>query len=179
MRHRRDGFTILELMLVLAILVMLAAMALPAIETMYADVRVQAASDHVRGRLAMARTRAIDDGRPYRLGVKVGTGDYRIAPDSSEFWGDSNAATPSEDDTLPAPLIEEGTLPSEIVFQMVGGARAESGGWTTLVTFLPNGACSDDCTIRLEREDARPIEIQIRALTGGVRAQSISLGGGK
>src|SRR5262249_59550742 len=101
MRDSRTGFTILELLLVLAILVMLATMAFPAIENMYDDMKVQAAADHLRGRLAQARSQAINDGRAYRIGVKPDTGDFRLAPDSPEFWGDSAAPTQSDDETYP------------------------------------------------------------------------------
>src|SRR5436305_9227217 len=113
MRASRTGFTILELLLVLAILVMLAAMAYPAIESMYDDMKVEAAADHLRGRLAQARSQAINDGRAYRIGVKPDSGDYRLAPDSPEFWGADSAPTQSDDDTLPAPLVDQGTLPGE------------------------------------------------------------------
>jgi prepilin-type N-terminal cleavage/methylation domain-containing protein len=169
----RRGVTLLELLLVLVIIAMLAMLALPSMETMYGDVRVQSAADNLRGRLAQARTRAIDDNRPYRIGVKVGTGQYRLAPDSPEFWGDGNAPTDSTDDTYPAPLIVDDALPNDIVFSLDGSQRAESGGWSTLVSFLPTGACTNDCTIRLDRDDARPIEISVRALTGGISAKAV------
>jgi prepilin-type N-terminal cleavage/methylation domain-containing protein len=173
MRASRSGFTILELLLVLAILVMLAAMAFPAIETMYDDMKVQAAADHLRGRLAQARSRAIDDGRAYRIGVHPDTGDYRLAPDSPEFWGDGSAPTQSNDDTYPAPLIDQGTLPGEIVFRFAGNAPASSGGWSTLVSFLATGSAADDCSILLDREGARSIQINVRALTGGVTSKRL------
>jgi type II secretion system protein H len=175
MRDSRPGFTILELLLVLAVIVMLAAIAVPSIEAMYSQVRVQAAADQLRGRLAQARSQAINDGRPYRIGVKPDTGDYRIAPDSAEFWGDGTAPTASSDDIFPPPLIDQATLPSQIVFR-ISGNPPSSGGWTTLVTYLPTGSAVDDCTIRLEREDSQPIEIEVRAITGGVKSRQLTGG---
>lgn len=178
MAPARRGFTILEVMLVLAVIVMLSAMAYPSLESMYADIRVQAAADHLRGRFAQGRTRAIDDGRPYRFAVKPDTGEYKLAPDSPEFWGDGSDAGAANDETYPEPLVLEDTLPSEIVFQFSSFAGAESGGWAQLVTFLPDGSCTADRTIRLEREGARPIELSIRQLTGGVTVQTVKAGGG-
>src|SRR5262245_5273726 len=86
----RKGFTILELMLVMAIIIMLMAMALPEIETMYLDMRVQAGGDHLRARFAQARSRAIEEGQPYRFAVKPTTGEYRLAPDTSDYWDENS-----------------------------------------------------------------------------------------
>ncbi len=179
MSSERRGYTILEVMLVLAILVMLAAIAYPSIEAMYADLRLQAGADHLRGKLAQARAQAILDNRPYRFAVKPNTGDYRIAPDTPDQWDE--AADPNQpriqDDSAPAPLILEGTLPSDILFQFGAGSDPGSGGgWSKVVTFQVDGSCDDDRAITLQKDDCRPIEISIRSLTGAVTAKTIAGG---
>jgi type II secretion system protein H len=175
----RRGVTLLELMLVLAIIAMLAAIAYPSIETMYGDLRVQAAADHLRGRFALARSRAIEDGRPYRFAVQANSGAYRIAPDAPEFWSDS-ASGIDTDETYPTPLQLEDRLPEDIEFQTLQESLATAlGGWSTLVVFLPDGSCSVDRVIRLEREGNRPVEIRIRALTGGITTQVLPMGAGQ
>jgi Tfp pilus assembly protein FimT len=163
--------------LVLAIIAMLAAIAYPSIETMYGDLRVQAAADHLRGRFALARSRAIEDGRPYRFAVQPNSGSYRIAPDAAGFWGDGMAA--SDDDSFPTPLQLDGSLPEDIAFQVADDNAVSSGGWSTLVVFLPDGSCSSDRIVRLEREGNRPVEIRIRALTGGITTQVLPMGAGR
>ena len=85
---RRRGFTLLEVTLVLAVIVLLAAMAYPSIEAMYASVRLTAAADQVRAAWADARAKAIEDGQPYRFAVMPQGGRYRIAPDGGEFYDD-------------------------------------------------------------------------------------------
>ncbi|MCX7699369.1 MAG: GspH/FimT family pseudopilin [Gemmataceae bacterium] len=172
----RRGMTLLELMLVLAIVAMLAAIAYPSIETMYGDLRVQAAADHLRGRFALARSRAIEDGRPYRFAVQSNSGVYRIAPDSAEFWGDGGSVG-SDDAAFPTPLQLEDTLPEDIAFQLADDRGfGTNGTWSTLVVFLPDGSCSSDRIIRLEREGNRPVEIRIRGLTGGITTQVLPMG---
>src|SRR6516165_5511545 len=87
----RRAFTLFELLLVLALLVILAGLALPSIDAMYADSRVTAAADQVRASWASARAHAIREGRPYRFAIAVNGNGFRVAPDSSEFWGGGDA----------------------------------------------------------------------------------------
>src|SRR5262245_36031751 len=80
----RPSFTLLEMVLVLALLVIMAAISLPAINEQYADYRVHAAADQVRARWADARTQAVNEGRAYRFAVVRNRGNFRVAPDSPE-----------------------------------------------------------------------------------------------
>ncbi len=172
----RRGVTLLELMLVLAIVAMLAAIAYPSIETMYGDLRVQAAADQLRGRFALARSRAIEEGRRYRFEIQSNSGGYRILPDNSEFWSDGSGVAGDEVGDA-SPLQLEDALPDDIVVQVVDDrGMGTSDGWTRLVVFLPDGSCSDDRVIRLERPGNRPVEIRIRSLTGAISTHVLLMG---
>jgi type IV fimbrial biogenesis protein FimT len=179
----RRGFTILEVMLVVAILVILSAIVFPAIENMYSDMKLQAGADNLKARLAEARGRAIAEQRPYRFAVKPNTSNYRLAPDAADQWGETAAVPepPTDDGLSVPPLVLEETLPSNILFQFDAASdnNQSSGGWTQVVTFQPDGSCKDDRTIRLELENCRPIEIQIRQLTGAVTAKAVNMEPGK
>ena len=107
-RTRRPGLTLLEVLLVMAILLTLAAVAYPTLSAMYGDVRVKAAADQVRASWTEARAKAIEDGRAYRFSVEPGTGKFRVAPDGPEFWDDSGGG--AGDENAPPPLIAEGKL---------------------------------------------------------------------
>jgi len=174
----RQGFTLLELLLVLAIVVIISALVVPAVENMYAEVRLQAGADNLRSRLAEARARAISEQRPYRFAVKPNSSDYRLAPDASDQWGETppQPEAPTEDGLSVPPLVVEDSLPDHIEFQFSAGSDAgkSSGGWSKVVTFQPDGSCDDDRTIRLDLENCRPIEINIRQLTGSVTAKMVS-----
>lgn len=168
---RRSGFTLLELTLVLVLIVILAAMAYPSMEAMYVDAKLRAGADHLRARFAEARARAIDEGRAYRFAVKPNTSDYRLAPDSPEFWGEGQGL---QEEASVQPLEIEDKVTGDILFQFGDNAALyeSPNGWTTLVTFNPDGSCNEDRIIRLEYEDARPVELEIRALTGSVSARN-------
>jgi prepilin-type N-terminal cleavage/methylation domain-containing protein len=85
----RRAYTLLELVIVCALLAIAAAVAAPTVSALYNQHRLGVASDAVREAWARARARAIEDGRPYRFSVVPGTGRFRVAPDSPDFWNGS------------------------------------------------------------------------------------------
>ena len=79
-RSPRAGYTLVEMVLVLAIIVLLAAITYPSLNGMYADLKVQAAADEVRAQCVTARTQAVNEGRPYAFAVMPGGDRSRVAP---------------------------------------------------------------------------------------------------
>ncbi len=177
----RHGFTLLEVLLVVAVMVILAAMAYPSIEAMYGDVRLAAAADQVRARWAEARTKAIDEGRPYRFATQP-DGQFRIAPDADEFWSGGGGGTPVEpNDADSPPLVAEDALPKGIGFADESntnnpGDSSDSGPWTTVLKFLPDGTASADKTITLQATGYRSVQLRVRALTGAVTVDTLPAG---
>lgn len=165
----RTAFTLLEILLVIAIMIILMAVAYPTLEGMYEDTRVQAAADDVRGAWAEARVRAIDNGIPFRFSVKPNQEKFRVAPDLAEFWDgvtDSDTEGESEDGK-----VIVGSLPKNIFFSLESDAPETSGGWRTVATFLPDGTCKDDARIVLRADDCQPLVVSVRSLTGITRVQ--------
>jgi prepilin-type N-terminal cleavage/methylation domain-containing protein len=176
----RKGYTILEVMLVLAIIVLLATISFPSIVAMYGDVKLNAAADQIRGRWADARTQAIEEGRAYRFAVQS-DGRFRIAPDTSEFWGGAGTGDISlANDTETPPLDIEESLPKGVKFSDNGiansGDPSDSGGWITVVRFQPDGTASTDVEIVFESEGCRPLQLKLRGLTGAVTAATLTPG---
>src|SRR5207253_10302298 len=83
----RQAFTLFEMILVLAIMVILGAALYPSLEAMYGDSNVTAAGDMIRGALAVAESHAINAGLPYRFAVLDDTGTYGVAPDTTDVCG--------------------------------------------------------------------------------------------
>jgi type II secretory pathway pseudopilin PulG len=116
-RRRRPAYTLLEMLLVMAILLLLIAVSAPSIDTMGRNMRLQTAADDVRAAWAQARARAINEGQPYRFGVITDKGNYRVAPDDPNYW--SGGDPPQPNDPNNPPLVLEKTLPKGITFSGV------------------------------------------------------------
>jgi prepilin-type N-terminal cleavage/methylation domain-containing protein len=155
------GFTLFELMLVMMIILVAAAVSIPAIDAMMGDSRVKAARDLVRARWADIRGRAILEGRPYKFSIIENTGKFRIEPE------DGNTPSDDGDD----PLIAEEELPGQVPFvkdQASAGAASGAGDYETLAVYLPDGTARDDVQIMFGKQGGRLIGLQLRALTGAV-----------
>jgi type II secretion system protein H len=181
-RRRRRGFTLVEVILVCAVLVLVATLAYPTLRGMYPSFKVNGAADSVRAAWANARARAIEDGRPYRFAIEDQGSHYRVAPDRDDYWGGSR---PDNDPDGPG-MILENSLPSGVVFSLNGGATPPadvtgrdvrtpaSGNWTPAAVFLPDGTAKQDVRIVFQVRGARAIALQLRGLTGTVSAQHIN-----
>jgi prepilin-type N-terminal cleavage/methylation domain-containing protein len=181
---QRKAYTLLELLLVLAILVIVAGLSYPTIRSAYTSYKVRAGTDAVRTGFAHARGHAIGESRRYRFSYLTGKGNFRVAPDAPEFWS-GNA--PPVDDNNPA-FIYEGVLPNGITFNIQGAPVDKSGPsslppesvtpdqYVTLAIFESDGTShgtdKDDVFITLSLQDddgqdiGQPLTVSLRGLTG-------------
>jgi Tfp pilus assembly protein FimT len=166
-RSRRSGYTLFELGLVMAVLVIISAVSIPVLKPMLTSNHVQAASDLVRSRWTEMRTRAVADGRSYRFSIVEHTGKFRIAPED-----DDNSHSDAR------PWVVEGTLPGNVVF-MTSGASAganhsshsASNGWTRVVTFLANGTSHEDVHVAFGQDGSASLVLRLRGATGAISAE--------
>jgi prepilin-type N-terminal cleavage/methylation domain-containing protein len=176
-RTPRAGFTILELLVVLAMLLLLAALTLPSFAGLRGNSKQKAASDIVRTRIANARTRAMETGVPHRLAISADGKKIRLGPDVPDFanlsastLGNLNAA------------VNEDSLDADAGLQNDDGAANNEGtadGWKTIATFKPDGTCVEDhAIVTLQEEGFPPLRIQIRGITGTARILPVQTGTG-
>jgi prepilin-type N-terminal cleavage/methylation domain-containing protein len=183
------GYTLLELMLVLAILVVVSAIAYPSAEAMFGHLRMSQGADAVRGAWAEARAHAIDEGRPYRFAIVPNQGNYRVAPDSPEFWG-SNGQGQSAGDSSSQGVILSKALPKGLRFSApdapAAGANLQGESslppdsvspdmWSSRTVFLPDGTASQDVEIVFGAPGTMGLVMKLRALTGAVTSQKRKL----
>jgi prepilin-type N-terminal cleavage/methylation domain-containing protein len=158
----RAGFTLFELMLVMAVVLVAAAISIPAIDAMMADGQIKAARDMVRARWADIRGRAMREGRPYKFSIIENTCRFKIEPE--------DISDPS--DTDDGDMTFEGELPPQILFTKdqsgVGAAGGAGGDYETLAVYLPDGTARDDVQVLFGKQGSRPIGLYLRALTGAV-----------
>ena len=168
-RHdTRRGYTLFELVVVMAILLLLATVILPSIGAFRGDTRQRAAADTIRGELAIARARAKDEGRPYRVAVSADGARIRRAPDGADFGqvnasdhaSGSAAATDYAFEHVTAAVVADGDI----------AAPAADNGWVTIATVQPDGTCREDSALIAVREDDRgALYLRLRGLTGSAR----------
>lgn len=164
MNQGRKGYTMLEIIAVLAILVAVAAISIPMIKPMMMDRQKDAAADVVRARWAELRGRAIKNQRPYSFEIKEGTNRFRCmaeAADDSDLEGEELA-------------IEHPELPGEIKFANAESTASSSGGWTKVVTFMPDGSAKtygkDGLSKLTFSNGIHSLTLQVHGATGLVSA---------
>jgi len=138
------GFTLLELILVMAIIAIAVAMAVPSLHGFAQGRRAGNCAEEILALAQWARTQAIVRGKPYRLNLDPGAGT---------FW-----LTVQEDDGTIQSLGEEFGR----TFSVPEGVRLD---WNaspqpdgTYVQFLPTGRC-DPATIHVTDPNGKVTEI--------------------
>jgi len=181
---RRPGFSLLEVMLVCAILVFAAAMAYPSMKNLHAYYKLQGAVDSVRAIWAQARAKAIEEGRPYRFGVEDQGTNFRVAPDDDSFWGGGQGSSGG--------MVMEESLPAGVRFT-TGGNDSGSGpaednsitskqqtrtvspaSFVKAAVFLPDGSARQDVRIVFRIAGVRPMAVRLRGLTGTSSVETLS-----
>jgi len=177
----RRGYTLSEMLVVLGVLVVVAALAQPALRSALGDSRLRSAARQVRGALAKARLEAMRTGVAQRFRYQVGTNTYEVAPavlplDGAEAGTEEtltaameSASSGEESPTPPLRAVEE-ALPEGVSFEQIGERLAATAeGWSEPIVFHPNGRTSN-AEIRLRGERNAVVEVSLRGLTGAATA---------
>lgn len=174
------GYTLFELLLVLAILVVIALLTLPNVGRIYESYRLKQATAKVKTNLAAARIHAIDAGVPYAVRFEPGGTNYVISCEASTIEQSENAergnvANWRFSEKLPAGFRFEAAdgSPSRLTRlraeQFAGFERAKDlalVSWSQPFWFYPDGTADDRI---LEVADAQQsMRIVVRGLTGDV-----------
>ena len=165
MSRRRSGFTLLELIVVMAILLILGSLVIPSLVGMKGNTGVKAGADAVRARMFDARSRAMDDGVAYRLSLSEDGQSLQVAPD------DPNTVDPSRHGTTTTEKLPDGVI-AKVQAQDGVEAAVDQTGWVRVATFTPEGTCREDLIEVVVSEPAvkaAPIKIRIRGVTGAIR----------
>jgi prepilin-type N-terminal cleavage/methylation domain-containing protein len=195
----RRGFTLIEVLLVLAVVVMLAAFTVPALDRPMAGQRLKQAADRVRTEWIRARLKAMSTGDTYIFRYVPNDCHYSIevqpGPESTlDSFAMGGGATLSGDGTEAgsALAIVERAIPEDCVFvdsetgldtraDTVADTALASGpsdaAWSTPIIFYPDGTTSDARLVLRNKYD-HEVVLSIRGLTGVVTVGDVVAGGG-
>ncbi|MFC1651111.1 Tfp pilus assembly protein FimT/FimU [Candidatus Latescibacterota bacterium] len=104
--RNEKGFTLIELMVILAVIVIMSAIAIPRMDLMFAKNKLRASTTSITSSLYLSRMKSINDGEQYGVQFYFEDGTYQILRDP---YGDA------EDYGFPYQLEEE-ILFSDITF---------------------------------------------------------------
>jgi Tfp pilus assembly protein FimT len=155
----RRAITLLEVLLVLALLVILSAMTWPALDRPMANQRLRKAADQVRTAWTRARVEAMTTGQTFAFRCTIGENRFEIAAQA----GPEAVDVPPADQAAPAAASRRHTLPEDVRF--AGGQTLFDGQLSEPILFYPDGTTST-ATLILENRHQRQIEISLRGLTG-------------
>jgi type II secretory pathway pseudopilin PulG len=185
----RVGLTLFEVLLVLALLVVIAAVSMPLISNSIARARLENSGEMVRAAWGRARLAAMQAGEPYVFRYEPEGSRYQIALLSAitgEEASDINslpAETDQDVEYAEADMLRlaKSRLPTEIVFaagdvsaapQLAGAAAATQGGWSQPIVFYPDGTTSD-ASLVVANAEKNTQRITLRGLTGISRVGQI------
>ncbi|UVK46533.1 prepilin-type N-terminal cleavage/methylation domain-containing protein [Mesorhizobium sp. AR07] len=134
------GFTLVEMLVVLAIMALVAAIAAPGLVSNYRTKTVETLAGEITMRLRLARTSAIATARPKQVVVDLGTRTVRFG----------------ERDSI--------ALPDDVKMTVITGQETVVAGRQTVLTFLPDGSASG-MDISLQQK-GRTTRIAVNWLTG-------------
>jgi prepilin-type N-terminal cleavage/methylation domain-containing protein len=165
----RRGFTLFEMLIVLAIIVVVSALAVPVMHTMLDDAHMTAGADMMRARLADTRANAFETGKPWKLAYLPYSGIFQLAAEDDDEWSGSDHE-PKE-----TPEVIRGELPKDILLAVnrddiaaAQGSPQAAGGWQTLAIFNGAGSARDDGAVYIGKAGYMPLRLRVRGLTGAV-----------
>ena len=178
-RSKRSAFTLIELLLVLAVLIVVMSLAAPSINRMFQRTALDRGADSVRAAMGEARVSAVKEGDVYAVFVARGDNWFDVGPFASSrdqisranrdrsfanFQGNSGF----EDNMLPNGVLFAdtnvgGDARSVEVLSGTGGSGSKGG--LQQILFYPDGT-SQDASVVMQNEIGGVVEVQLRGLTG-------------
>ncbi|MCL2346982.1 MAG: prepilin-type N-terminal cleavage/methylation domain-containing protein [Planctomycetaceae bacterium] len=154
-RQRHPGFTLLELVIVLTILVVVAAAITPGILRMMTRNNVNNAAKELQAELYKTRLKAIQSGEPLAFRFQPGTGEYEVI-------------AKSEYDQLFPPVKKPAVPLNETI-----GSHANDTTWNNMTSFDEN-LPGDGMTASGNGEESDPVAIHSAVPTAGSLSQAPS-----
>ncbi len=136
------GFSLFELILVLALAGLLAAIVIPSLPGAVESARLRGSAGEVRAVLTLARTLAVSEARSRSVAFDLVRGEYGIDADSRKWF-----------------------LPEGIHMATVRRGDADKGSGVVRVRFYPDGS-ADEAEVALSSSGGVEMRVSVDPLTG-------------
>ena len=135
-RIRNRGYSLLELIGVIAIGMIMAAMSLPIIKSVLQTYRLQSAASTISGGIASTRYKAIVDGCPYAIAIKQASNTYQVSTTST--GGTCAAAFSNVGPAIPFGYTTQIGLNQDTTFQFSpgGSVQVTSGAQSFTLSYI-------------------------------------------
>ena len=187
-RDDRSGFSLFELMIVVAIILAVTAMAAPGMMERVRSGRVKEAAEEVSTMLANARTQAIDTGVDYHFRFELDGHSFVAIPAEIDVSiGNSNNTDPETAEfsyssgALPEAMFlrysqndKSGseTLKGQAFGKLANAGELASKNWSEPILFRFDGS-SESKTFRVMDELQRSCDVSVRGLTGAISTSGV------
>lgn len=176
-QQSRSAFTLIELLLVMAVLVLVIGISTPSINRMFQRQALDRGADRLRAAMGKARISAIKKGDVYAVFVARGGNWYDVGPYANSQAQIARAQRQVQIVEGRANTgFEENVLPNGVIFS--GGQSATDSRSTQLIAefgdqgnglqqvlFYPDGT-SQDASVVMQNQLGGLVEVQLRGLTG-------------
>jgi len=194
----RRGYTLLEILLVLTVLVLLSSLTLPALGRLYQSHRLEEAGSNIQVLLSSARVHAAEAGVAYQIRFETSGRRYLLVPaNEAALLAAADSMTASIADEVNSAWRQSGELHESLIFGQVdnstGNNAVEPGpvainllqgldnadelqrtAWGPEILIYPDGTASD-ATFTISNEDEEDsLTITLRGLTGAARSMTTS-----
>jgi len=179
----QSGFTLLELIIVLAVMIAVAAMSLPMLQRSFSGQKLDKGADLVRAHMGRARVNAIRNGEIYAFYYQIEGPAFRVGPFNAETIDSLKDVPLNEEERTSNFDFGDDLLPREVRFSMSlthTDARAAAAmvsanyqpGDMRPILFYPDGT-SQTAKVILQNKENDAVQVTLRGLTGTTTIKKI------